>query len=506
MRKTIIVLSCLLAVLLLGYTGYRGYQVWKQKHGMAMARSYLGKADMRNTILALQEVLKTNPRNIEACRMMAGLTEAARSRAALVWRQRVLELNPNSFEDRLALAQAALVFQDYPLATNTLAGVAEADKKTATYHNIAGTAALEGGHPDEAEAHFSESVRLDPANPIPLVSLAVVRLHRTNALDMAEARITLQRVIMTSTNAALCSQARRELIVDALRFNDTSTALNLSQDLARQTNGNFTDKLLRLNVLMKTHSTEFKPTLAEYQHEAATNSAKLFDLANWQINQLSPAAALGWLQSLPMQTKTNQPAALLTAQCQISAKDWKGAQSFLQNQNWTELEFERHAFLARSLREQGLEESSKAEWQLALNGANGKKVDLNALFREAAQWNWSSEAEQVLWTLVNSFPDEQSAAQELRHAFIVEGRTRSLLQLISIQLRRNPSDVALKNDLAMVALLLNDQDVKPYDLAREAYQKDSKNPSIVSTYAYSLYLQQKPAEALKVMQQLDLRT
>jgi len=141
-----------------------------------------------------------------------------------------------------------------------------------------------------------------------------------------------------------------------------------------------------------------------------------------------------------------------------------------------------------------------------LNEANGKKIALNALFREAAQWNWSSEAEQILWTLVNSFPDEQQAAQTLRHGLIVEGRTRSLMQLISILARRNPSDVELQNDLAMVALLLDAQELKPHDLAREAYQKEPKNPSIASTYAFSLYLQQKPAEALKVMQQLDLRT
>jgi len=35
------------------------------------------------------------------------------------------------------------------------------------------------------------------------MNLAVVRLHRNNALDMAEARIALQRVILTSTTRPL---------------------------------------------------------------------------------------------------------------------------------------------------------------------------------------------------------------------------------------------------------------------------------------------------------------
>lgn len=506
MRKLIIVISCGIVLLLLGYTGYRTFQIWKQSHLLAMAKSYLAHADMRDTVLSLQQLLKTNPRNLEACRMMAGLSEAARSPSALVWRQRVLELNPKSFEDRLALVQTAIIFQDYRLATNTLAGVAEADKKTEAYHNLAGMTDLEAGRPVQAEAHFSEAIRLDPANPVPQVNLAVVRLHSTNELDLAESRIDLRRIILNSTNAALCSLSRRELIVDAMRFNDIPTALTLSQELARQTNANFPDKLLRLDVLMKTQSREFKPTLAKYQSEAATSPVKLYDLTNWQINRLSPAEALGWLQSLPLQTRTNQPAALLAAQCQIAVRDWKGVQDFLQNQNWAELEFERHAFLAKSLRERGLVESSKAEWQVALNGATGKKMALNALFRLAAQWHWSGETEQILWTIVNSFPDEPSAVQSLRQILMAEGGTRSLMQLISIELRRNPSSLALKNDLAMVALLLDAQELQPHDLASEVYQKDPKNPSFVSTYAFSLYLLGKPAEALKVMQQLDLRT
>jgi cytochrome c-type biogenesis protein CcmH/NrfG len=506
MRKLIIIISCGIVLLLLGYTGYRTFQVWKQSRLMAMAKQYLAKADMHNTVLSLQQLLKANPRNLEASRMMAGLTEAARSPSALSWRQRVLELNPKSFEDRLALVQTAITFQDYALATNTLAGVAEADKKTAVYHNLAGTAALVTGQPEQAEAHFSEAIRLDPANPVPQVNLATVRLHSSNALDMAEARIDLKRVILNSTNAFLCSQSRRELIVDAMRFNDSTTALTLSQELAQQTNANFPDKLLRLDVLKKIQSPEFKPTLASYQSEAATSPVKLYDLANWQISRLSPAEALGWLQTLPMQTRTNQPAALLAAQCQIAMRDWKGAQDFLQNQNWAELEFERHALLARCLRERNLEQSAKTEWQLALNGAAGKKMALNALFRLAAQWRWASETEQILWTIVNTYPEEQAAVQSLRQTLFAAGSTRPLMQLISLELRRNPSSLELKNDLAMVALLLNAQELKPHDLAREAYQKDPQNGSVASTYAFSLYSQGKPAEALKVMSSLNSRS
>ena len=502
MRKIIIILSCCIGLLLLGYSGYRGYQVWKQSHGMAMARRYFARAEVPNTLLSLRQVLNINPRNIEACRMMAVLTEAGGSQEALFWRQRILELNPKSLEDRLDLAQTAIIFQDYPLATNTLAGVAEPDKKTAAYHDLAGTTSLMEGKLDEAEAHFSESIRLNPANPIPQVNLAMVRLRGTNDLDMAEARIALKRVIMNSTNAALCSQARRELISDAMRFNNISAALTLSKELIEQTNAAFPDKLLRLDVLRKINSNEFKPTLALFQHEAATNSAKLLDMASWQADNISTNAALGWLQSLPMRIRTNQPAALLAAQYQLQLGDWRGLQASIQQQNWNEFEFIRHAFMARSLREQGLTEASTAEWSVALNIANGQKTVLIRLFRLAASWKWNNEAEQILWIVVNHYPEEKWATPVLAQALTAWHRTRSLMELSGIMVKRNPNDLNSKNDLAMTAMLLGAQELQPYDLAREVYGKAPANPSFASTYAFSLYLQKKYPEALKIMQQL----
>jgi cytochrome c-type biogenesis protein CcmH/NrfG len=502
MRKVIIVLSACIVVLLAGYTAYRGYQIWKQSHGLAMAKEFLAKGDTRSAMLSLQQVLHTNPRNLDASRLVANLDEAARSPGTLVWRQHVLELDPKSINDRLALVQSAIVFHEYPLATNTLAGVADSDKNSSTYHDIAGTVALMGGHLDDAESHFSEAIRLDPSNPVPQVDLAVVRLHGSNALDLADARIALQRVILNSTNAGICTQARRELILDAMRFNDMTTALTISQDLVAQTNAAFSDKLLRLNVLKKANSPDFKPTLAGYQREAAATTAKLFDLTNWQIENFSPSAALRWLESLPMETQTNETAAILAAQCRLQMGDWHGLQASIQPQNWNELEFMRHALVARALREQGFTEASIAEWAVAVQCANAQKGELISLFRLAAAWHWNTEAEQILWTVVNRYPEEKWADTVLAQALTAFHRTSSLLQLFSIMHQREPDNLAVENNLAMTALLLGAQEKKPNTLAQEVYEKSPTNADYASTYGFSLYLQGKNADALKVMQKL----
>jgi Flp pilus assembly protein TadD len=61
----------------------------------------------------------------------------------------------------------------------------------------------------------------------------------------------------------------------------------------------------------------------------------------------------------------------------------------------------------------------------------------------------------------------------------------------------------MKNNVAMTAFLLDAKELKPHDLAREVYEKAPTNSAYASTYAYSLHLQEKDADALKVLQTLQ---
>ena len=502
MRKIFIIILCCIAVLLTGYAAYRGYKVWKCSHLMSLAHQFLAKPDARNALLCVQRVLQTDPRNLDATRVMAQLNEATRSPSALLWWSRVVELNPHSLNDQLALAQCAIQARDYATATNALGGVLAADKNTVAYHNVAGAVDAAANQTAQAAAEFQEATRLDPANQSVQLNLAVVRLHGSNNLDQAEARIMLQRISANPTNAFLRCQALRELAVDALRHRQAEVALALSEQLLQETNSAFRDRLLRLDVLQQAQPAGFRPALASFQHEAATNSGNIYELATWQMLNTSPRDALTWLRTLPANMQTNQVVELLGAECCTALRDWRGLQSSVEPQNWAELEFVRHAFLSLSLRGQSLPDSAKVEWDRALQAANGQKGSLVMLFRLAAQWNWENEGEDILWTIINRYPDEKWAPQALSQAMYAAGRTRSLMQLFGLESQRNPSDFETKNNLAMTALLLDAQERKPYDLAREVYQASPTNASYVSTYAFSLYLQGKNAEALKAIKTL----
>src|SRR5215469_6458549 len=151
MRKIIAILVTCTVLLLVGYVSYRGYQSWKQNHYIALAKQFAAKGDVNNEALALGQALNSNRRNVEANRMMADLLEATHSPSTLDWRKTVLELDPSSLSARLSLAQTALFFQDLATVSNALAGVDDAGRKTASYHNIRGQLALMENKPGEAQ-------------------------------------------------------------------------------------------------------------------------------------------------------------------------------------------------------------------------------------------------------------------------------------------------------------------------------------------------------------------
>jgi len=506
MRKLFLAALCCTAILLITYTGYRSYKTWKQRHLISMARTFISKGDSRNAMLSVSQALKAAPWNVEACRLMAELAEAERLPNALAWRSRVVELDPKSVDDRLALAKIGMARRDFATATNALEGVSPEGKKTVAYHNIAGAVASSVNRFDEAKAHFSEAIRLDPQNPFPQLNLAVVQISGTNQPAITEGRVTLQRLSANPTNSTLRTQALRELVIDSLRYKQNENALAFSKTLLQQTNASFEDRLLRLEALQRSASPEFKTTMIAFEHEASTNSAKIYELSLWQQSHGAVQEGLTWLQSLPPDTRTNQPVALLVAESLSTLKDWPGLQRTLEHQNWSASEFIRHAFLARALRAQELTDSSKGEWGLALKTANDQKASLVALLRLASQWGWQSEGEELLWSIVNRYPDEKWAGRALSETLYAGGRTRSLLAFYSQEIKRSPTDLGVKNNLAMTALLLGAQELKPHDLAREVYEKSPTNFNFASTYAFSLYVQKKNDEALKILQQLKPET
>ena len=297
----------------------------------------------------------------------------------------------------------------------------------------------------------------------------------------------------------------RELTIDAIHHHQKDASLALSRRLVQETNSFFTDRLLRLEALWETGDKGLKTEQASLQQEAQSDPVKIQQLIMWQLGKVPPGESLAWLRGLPMATQTNQTVAQLEAECCVALQDWTGLQTCVEKGNWGELESARHAFKARAFRGQGLSDAAKEEWGQAVQAASGQEARLGMLLRLAAQWSWLNEGEDILWSIVNEHPNEEWACQALARALFVSGQTRSLMQLYSRQATRSPSDLAAKNNVAITALLLDAQELKPRQMALDLYHESPTNSSFAATYAFSLYQQGKIAEALKVLDLLDPR-
>jgi Flp pilus assembly protein TadD len=505
MRKIFVIgLGCTL-LLLIGYAAYLSYSKSKETRLMAMSRGFINHGDFQNARLSLSEVLHIDPRNVEATRLMAELADGNPQTGELPWRKRVVELDPGSAKDLIALSMAAIKAGDLALATNSLAKVAVSDQKTAEYQNSVGVIAIKEHQPMLAEASFQNAISLDPTNDVPRLNLAVLSLHSTNQVSVVEARDELERLAGEPDRHYHC-QALRELIADAFIHEQYNTALALSHRLLDEPGSQFSDRIMQLSILQRIHGPEFAPAVGATQAVAGQDPAKIDELAQWEMKNISAEETLSWMSRLPSSIQTNQPVAMLEAECRMIRRDWPGLDNSLRNQNWGSLEFVRHAMRARALFGEQSIDAKTEEWEMARQAAGTGIRNLTVLLDLCTEWNWPVEKTDLLSSIIKHHPEAKWAMPQLVKELAASGRTRALMALFQQQCELDPNDLQAKNNLTMTALLLNASEMQPFEMASQLYQLEPNNISIASTYAFSLYQQKRWGEALKVFAAFDPKT
>lgn len=500
MKKLVIILVALVALAGSAWVGRAAYRSWKQEHLLKQARYYLSKSDVANALLCLRGALQSNPSNVQACRLYADLLEAGHNRNAIGWRQRVVELEPSSTPDRLVLAKTALMFGDTATAGDAMKGVGEDGKKSVEYVKAAAALAWARKDYSEAESDYTEAARLEPTNLFTRLNFATVLLVSTNAAKAEQGRQALEELRGSET---LRCQALRELILDASHSGLNSTALSYSTELQNDPSSTFADHLAHLDILNRAKSPQFAGYLASMQQQSATNLNRAYELGQWYFAQGKTNEGIAWVLTLPPAIQTNLPMPILVAEGRVTLCEWPTLETTLKTQDWKELDYLRRAFLARALRARGDSADSSLQWESAMRVSSKRLDGLNELARRAAMWDWQRELDDALWTITENYPSDTAAFVVLHHRLFLAGDTRGLHKLLTRTYAASPTNSDLENNLAIVSLLLDPKETKAYDLARDAYTKDPKNPIYLSAYAFSLHLQHKSSEALKLYDNLS---
>jgi len=492
--------AVILGLLGLWFYARPAYRQHREIRAVEQAKSYMAKGDYRNASLSARQALGVNPRNLEACRIMADLAERSRSPSVLDWWRRVAELAP-TIQNRLMLATTALRSQGppYPLAAQTLDELKDSAGQVAAYHAISAELALRLKRPSEAVAHFEQASQLEPTNELHQLNLAVLQLQSTNAGAPLAARATLER-LRASTNVG--TVALRWLVAERLGRNDLSTAGKFSTQLLADPRSLPDDRLQHLTILQRSQSPEFTAYLGALKKNALTNAAEVYGISTWMVGHGLACECLAWLTNCPAKLRAEQPVPLALVDCYLATKDWQGLETSLQAQKWGDIECLRFAFLSRATAELNQKLAAEAHWRTAVRLAGDRLGPLTALLGIAASWAPQQAREDLLWQIAQRFPRERWALSELERLYSAAGNTHGLNKVYSTMASYAPKNFAAQNNLTATSLLLKLNLTQAHELAKEVFAQHPDQAIVTSTYAFSLHLQGRTKEGLAVLQKL----
>lgn len=495
-KRVLIFVVVMAAVAGGGWFGRKAYKRYSERRLVAQAAQYLRDKDQRNAGLCLRRALEINPLSLAASQMMADMLEAAGIPAALGWRVRTAQLQPDDMQYRFAWAGTALRLQDAKSAAEALAGVDFRATNTAVFHKLRGALAWSLRNGPEADLQYSEALRLEPTNTLIRLNLATIHLSSTNEQIAQGARVLLRGL---AADNSLRGVALRYLAEDAEVHQQWSNAVAYSREIRQTPTSSFPDKLGHLRLLHRAHHPEFDAFAVTLRDEAAKSSPEAFLFGQWLLASEGPTNAFRWLQSLPANVRTNQPVPLIITDCQIALADWKGILDLWGKRDWGEGQFYWLALQSLAQRSLGQNLAAQSSWQASLKLVAHRLDRLKRLAEVTAAWHWDRETMEVLVELTAQFPHEKWASEALMAAYYRKGDTRALSELLARLCAADPSDNRLKNNLANVCLLRRSELERAHRFAKEAYQASTNNPFFASTYAYSLLLQDKKREAVGVI-------
>lgn len=482
------------------FPGRSLYRHLKEKRSVTQARAFFAKGDYRSAALSARQALAVNPNNVEACRVMAELSDLARLPATLDWCQRVVKLSP-AITNKLLLAAAGLRYQGppYPITRQMLDDLSASATNLPDFHVLAAELDLNLRRTAAAEAEFEAACRLQPTNRLFQLNLAVIRLGATNAAKAEAARATLKEF---AGDPGLGAPALRSLISDSLMRKDAAGALTYSTRLLAGAQANLGDRLRQLDILESLQSSELAVQLNALQRDAATNAVMAAQTAAWMEANGMISQTVGWLNTLPANLRDQTPVRLAFVDCYMATTNWLAIRKLASGGDWGETDFLRLAFLSRAWSQLGEPLVADGNWRSAVSEAGERLGALTALLDLANRWQLTHERENLLWRIARGFPDARWAQELLERLYFENGNTSGLYRLYAQQAAQSPQNAALKNNLACTALLLKTNLAKANQWASEAYAQAPENASVVSTYAYALHLQGRDRDGLAALQKL----
>jgi Flp pilus assembly protein TadD len=473
--------------------GWLAFQDQSQRMYLRNGREALTRSAVEDALFFGAKAVKANPDGVEACRLMADSLGAARAPEAVFWRARVARLEPANIGNYLAWAQAALDLGRSDWAAEALAKAPKGAENCAEWQNFMGGAQTGLGRFGEAEQHFERAVELDSANSIYAVNLASLRLSSPDGAIVEQARKELSRL---SASKASGRSALEALIREALHSGDLEAARNYSSKLEERPDQSWGDRLLELETAFQTEA--FRDRLADLQQKCAVDLGNRIALIYWMIGHGLAKDVTEWIDAGGKSVPTPLQMAIADAFC--AQQNWPRLRGLLESADWAANDFIRKALLARCERQ---EPTFQGRWQEALRSVRGDPEKKFRLSQLASFWGWYDDGSQLLWDVAGISPIWRSSAlSELWRIGVLEKNASAMLRVAAERYHDMPKNTGAKNNYAFLLLLLDVDQTRAEELAKEAWNAAPLQPDIAATYAFALYKVGRMEDGIKAMEQL----
>ncbi|MBS0656849.1 MAG: hypothetical protein JSR82_01220 [Verrucomicrobia bacterium] len=420
--------------------------------------------------------------------------------AAAAWADLVRQ-TPEDEAVRIEWVIALLRADQREAAAKEFQLVSEAGRASARGRLASGMLVYLKGDARAAEAAIREAARLDASDLVTRLELGRL-LVMSNA--EAEGRSVLEDL---RTNPRFRRAATLLLIEAARRRADYPAALTLARELAAARNAEPVDLPRVLDLLRETKDeTGLEAALQEAIPLTLRDRRASLALLVWLVEQRQHERALLFQQALPAEFWTAREfvpvlGLLLTRR----ADDLARLKDLLRRGDWSLQEAFRLACTARQAEWERDPPARRDRWTRALALAVKEPAALPVLQRCTREWNWPREQLAVLREIGVLSPQDRVALRAWYDFAAVQRDTVNVADAARALLAAGENSLQIRNDYATANLLLGQDMARAAQIALENYNSQPGGIVYVGTYAGSLRLLGRPADALRVLDEADTR-
>jgi cytochrome c-type biogenesis protein CcmH/NrfG len=472
-------------------------RAWRSERMNKEARDFLAAGDDANALLTARKILAASTNNVEAWRIA---TTAARNRKipdVVYYQKNLAGLEPTK-ANYLELMRLSLEYGSLGTVLEAINAIGQKASDDPEFHAL-------------AAKFYRRTNQLVPAK---YALLALTQLRPSDR----EAQLDLAELEMAEDPERKDRQLRpkvRDLASDP-KFRVRALTMLLRESIKARLPAETTELVTRLQaipdlsvsdrlLLMEGATLMTTPALSQVeklQTEVAGNPRDVVRVMDFLARTGQHEKVLGWFGTLSEEVKRDENVRREAAESMLALGKWADLEAHLKAALWPNGEYLRHTLLAYSYRARGRAVDFGNSWKTAVDAVGTDLPKIRDLLQRTEQWKWPEERYDVIWKLFAVLPTNTTVQQALIVAEKRAGRTGNLNKIFSRIVDVEPGDALAKNNFAYTSLLLDANVTRANSIIQQLVQTMPKNPFIVTTYAFSLFKQQKYDEALAKLETL----